>query len=258
MRWFRMYADILDDPKVAILTDRQFRCFAYILAAAAEAEADGQIPMSPERLSWRLRIPIKGLLDSLQVLKSLSILDFNDHQVTVTNWRKRQFVSDNVTARTRRHKANRTHGRNVPGNGQDLFPGTAPEQNRTDTDNTLSEPDISFEHFYVAYPRHEGKKRAEMAWKKVLKKGNGTVQAIMDALERQRVHKEHLRTSGQFCPEWPHPASWLSGERWNDEVPSFRADREVWPMVCPGCGQTVLSTDMVEGICVRCAEAANA
>jgi len=219
MRWLRLYVDILDDPKVAALTDRQFRIFTYILAAAAEAEEDGKIPMPPETLAWRIRIPIEDLLEALQALKSLSVVDFTDDQVTVTNWQKRQFRSDDVTARTRRHKANRTDDGNVPGNGQELFPGTAPEQSRTEQ-NTLSEPDNSFDLFYSAYPIHEGRKRAEKAWKKVLKEGNGTIQTIMKAIEQQRAHKERLRSSGQFCPEWPHPSTWLNDKRWEDETPA--------------------------------------
>ncbi|MGV8081080.1 MAG: hypothetical protein AB2L22_13630 [Syntrophales bacterium] len=91
--------------------------------------------------------------------------------------------------------------------------------------NSLSEPDYSFGLFYSAYPRHEGRKPAEKAWTKVLKKGNGTIQAIMTALEQQKTHKECLRSSGQFCPEWPLPASWLNGERWTDEIPEARPEK---------------------------------
>ncbi len=231
MRWFRFYVDVLDDPKIAALSDRQFRCFAYVLAVAAEAEEEGKIPMSPQTLAWRIRIPIDDLIEALQALKSLSIVDFTDDQVTVTNWQKRQFRSDDVTARTRRHKANRTQDGNVPGNGQELFPGTPPEQSRAETENTLSEPDNSFEQFYTAYPIHEGRKRAGAAWKKVLEKGNGTIQSIMDALEKQKAHKERLRTSGQFCPEWPHPATWLNGERWKDEIPEPEKSNDGWGKV---------------------------
>ena len=61
MKWFRMYAEIIDDPKMKQLSDRSFRVFSYLLALAAEAEQGGAIPMAKEDIVWRLRIAEKDL-----------------------------------------------------------------------------------------------------------------------------------------------------------------------------------------------------
>jgi len=45
LRWFRMYSEILDDPKVARVTDSQFRIFIYLLAAASECDREGFVQL---------------------------------------------------------------------------------------------------------------------------------------------------------------------------------------------------------------------
>jgi phage replication O-like protein O len=75
----------------------------------------------------------------------------------------------------------------------------------------------SFETFYQLYPLHQGRKKAFDVWMK-LNFQNGTRETIIQAIEKQKVYKDHLKKLGQFCPEWPMPATWLSQRRWEDEV----------------------------------------
>jgi len=82
--------------------------------------------------------------------------------------------------------------------------------------NTYS-PD--FESFYAAYPLRQGKKKAFDAWR-AIDIQNGTFEAILQAIEKQKVHKSYLRERKEFCPEWPLPATWLNGCRWEDEISS--------------------------------------
>jgi hypothetical protein len=71
-------------------------------------------------------------------------------------------------------------------------------------DHTPSE----FEKFYSAYPKKISRANAERAWKKQ----KCILSEVMPALERQRK----LWNDPQFIP---HPASWLNGRRWEDELP---------------------------------------
>lgn len=71
-------------------------------------------------------------------------------------------------------------------------------------DHTPSE----FEKFYSAYPKKISRANAERAWKKQ----KCIFSEVMPALERQRK----LWNDPQFIP---HPASWLNGRRWEDELP---------------------------------------
>jgi len=66
-----------------------------------------------------------------------------------------------------------------------------------------------FETFYSAYPRKVSRANAERAWKKQ----KCVLSEVMPALEKQKK----LWNDPQFIP---HPASWLNGRRWEDELPS--------------------------------------
>ena len=76
-----------------------------------------------------------------------------------------------------------------------------------------------FDHFWALYPRRVAKLAARKAWAKV---DPAQHVAILEALVSWRPvwrdkDQEYL----------PHPATWLNGERWEDELPQgFRKSTE--------------------------------
>ena len=71
-----------------------------------------------------------------------------------------------------------------------------------------------FDLFWSVYPRKIGKGSAELAWKKI--KPDGMLQTrIIEAVKAQCKSEQWRRDGGQFIP---HPATWLNGKRWEDEV----------------------------------------
>ena len=75
-----------------------------------------------------------------------------------------------------------------------------------------------FDTWYTAYPNKVGRKRAEQAfakidWRKV------DFDAVMAALENHKQSDQWTKDGGKFIP---HPATWLNGERWNDELKPAR------------------------------------
>lgn len=88
-------------------------------------------------------------------------------------------------------------------------------------DATLVEPILpqapektGFDLFWSVYPRKIGKGAAELAWKKC--KPDSTLQTrIIQAVKAQCKSEQWRRDGGQFIP---HPATWLNGKRWEDEV----------------------------------------
>lgn len=71
-----------------------------------------------------------------------------------------------------------------------------------------------FDLFWSTFPRKIGKGAAELAWKKL--KPDATLQAqILQAVKAQCKSEQWRRDQGQFIP---HPATWLNGKRWEDEV----------------------------------------
>ena len=70
-----------------------------------------------------------------------------------------------------------------------------------------------FDAFWAAYPRKTAKGDARKAWQK-LNPSDALVAAILSALDWQKNQPQWLKDDGQFIP---YPATWLRGERWEDE-----------------------------------------
>lgn len=77
-----------------------------------------------------------------------------------------------------------------------------------------------FERFWAAYPRHEGKKKAEESFKKVCQ-DDTMLETILQALANWKRSEQWMEDGGRYIP---HPTTWLNGRRWEDEVPRFRHD----------------------------------
>jgi hypothetical protein len=98
--------------------------------------------------------------------------------------------------------------------------GTREEKRREekkDQDQKLSSPAPSvdaFSKFWALYPRKVCKAAAEKAWKK-LKVTDDLLALITQGLAKQCVSPGWTKDNGQFIP---HPATWLNGKRWEDEV----------------------------------------
>jgi hypothetical protein len=72
-------------------------------------------------------------------------------------------------------------------------------------------PPPGFAEFWSAYPRKVGKGAAEKLWGKL----KPDLPIVLKAIERARVTEQWQRDGGQFIP---HPATWLSQRRWEDEL----------------------------------------
>lgn len=79
-----------------------------------------------------------------------------------------------------------------------------------DTKVSLDHPEL-FDRFWSLYPRKVGKGQAQAAWRAAAKKVDPAL--IIEGLE---LHMPDLTDKpAQFIP---HPATWLNGERWADEL----------------------------------------
>lgn len=68
-----------------------------------------------------------------------------------------------------------------------------------------------FDCFWQAYPRKVGKVKAEAAYYKI----TTPVSVLLAAIEQQKKSAQWQKDNGQFIP---HPATWLNGKRWEDQV----------------------------------------
>lgn len=74
-----------------------------------------------------------------------------------------------------------------------------------------------FDDFWAVYPRKEDKGHARKAWPVALRKAGGLAEPIIAAAAGFAEHARRARTERRFVPL---PATWLNGERWQDEPPS--------------------------------------
>jgi hypothetical protein len=95
-------------------------------------------------------------------------------------------------------------------------PGRQPDSAQAET----------FARFYSAYPKRMGREAAVRAWSK-LNPNDKLVAAILTAIENQkRWRAEQAANPKAFIPEWPYPATWLNGKRWEDEPAQSEVVRE--------------------------------
>jgi phage replication O-like protein O len=103
-----------------------------------------------------------------------------------------------------------------PGSGHALVPNQD-TQNKTSKENQkkgVVETAERFERFWNAYPKREGKTAALKAFTKV-NPDDEMLDTMLAAISAQTKANAWTRERRQFIP---HPATWLNGERWTDEV----------------------------------------
>jgi len=102
MRWFRVYTEVLHDPKVQRLPAELFRRWVNCLCLAALG--NGQLP-PPEDIAFGLRLSPAEAERTLSGLRKAGLLDECEGRLTPHNWEQRQYVSDSSTERVRRYRA---------------------------------------------------------------------------------------------------------------------------------------------------------
>ena len=76
-----------------------------------------------------------------------------------------------------------------------------------------------FDAFWLAYPRKTAKPKAAQAFAR-LAPDAALMRAILAAVESQCRSEQWTKDGGQFIP---HPATWISGRRWEDRIDALKA-----------------------------------
>lgn len=80
-----------------------------------------------------------------------------------------------------------------------------------------------FDEWYALYPRKTARGNAEKAWAS-LKPSDELIDTMIAALLGQREQPDWTKDNGAFIP---HPATWLNGKRWMDELPAVAGQADV-------------------------------
>jgi hypothetical protein len=177
-RWFRVYDDMVDDPKVQRLSADLFRALVNLWCMASKN--GGTLPCLGD-IAYTLRIRQDRVVRMLEELKECELLD-GDDTLTPHNWSKRQYKSDvtDPTAADRQQKyRDKKRNATVTPTVTPTVTGKRPEteQNRTETEKIESSPkrvrtiySDDFENlFWKPYPTTPimAKKEAFREWQKL-------------------------------------------------------------------------------------------
>ncbi|KKM97455.1 hypothetical protein LCGC14_1167790 [marine sediment metagenome] len=102
MKWFRFYAEALNDPKVQRLPGPLFKFWVNILCLAQEH--DGVLP-DLKGIAYGTRTRPVRCQASVKALQARGLLDTTPGGLMPHNWSSRQYKSDDVTLRVQRFRA---------------------------------------------------------------------------------------------------------------------------------------------------------
>ena len=187
MGWVKLDDGYPRHPKVLGLSDRAFRHDIVATCYCAEHDTDGVLPAAYVRaIPARVRAELiaAGKWDEVNgVVMVHDYLDYNPSK-----------AERDATSNARSNASRKRWSKQVVlGDGT----GTGLEEKE-------------FARFWDAYPSRKGKRAAQLAFAKALKRG--TADAIVAGAERYR---DEPTRDPQFTA---HPATWLNQDRWLDEA----------------------------------------
>lgn len=102
MDWFRMYGEMMDDPKIGTLDDAAFRTWVELLCTACKAEDGGNTHLTENDIDWAFR---RNARETLQKLLQRDLVTVTETgEIVITSWEKRQKKSDSSTDRVRAYR----------------------------------------------------------------------------------------------------------------------------------------------------------
>lgn len=110
MPWFRFYVETVGDPKIRRIPFDKRWLWAAILSAARESPRPGwlyiaeNVPMTFQELADYSGAPLKVIGPTLALMGDLAMIETVGGAIHVINFDSRQPESDNVTARTQKHR----------------------------------------------------------------------------------------------------------------------------------------------------------
>jgi hypothetical protein len=216
--WFRVYDELVDDPKVQRLPADLFKLLINLWCITSKN--GGKLP-APELIAYTVRADESQLITSMKALASHGLLDLLSNQHgswwAPHGWSKRQFKSDSSISRVKRFRAkNETVDETPPETDSDTEQIQIQNQSRTEKKETRARgalapdwPADYAEQFWQAFPNKIGRKDALRKLENVGKSGKVSFLHLMAALYRYAGKTDDR----PFC----NPATWINQERWFDQ-----------------------------------------
>lgn len=222
----RLSLDYADSPKIDALSDKAFRAHIKMILWSRRLTTDGRIPAKFVRNFGTIRV-INELLSNDEIAPSLIKIgedywlhDFLEHQSS-----KAEIQSIIEKNRVNGAKGGLAKAKRVASESLQNptlakpWPKDKDKDKETTTDvvvKTLNAeldilPSATFDDFWAQWPRKESKPSAVKAWDRAVRR-TPPDQIVAAA----RAYSDNPnRPEKQFIP---HPATWLNGDRWADEL----------------------------------------
>jgi hypothetical protein len=210
MTWFKVDDNFWSHPKTVALSTHAVALWVRAGSYCGNHLTDGVIP--------RYILPmLQGDADAATELVGAGLwLDHIDGWV-FHDWEQYQPARAKVEAeraKTRERVAKHRAKESDTSILEEEQPVPDPTRPRIRVSNGVT-PDVTFDDFWSAYPRKAGKGAAKTAWTKAVSKASAA--HIIAAAERYR--DDPNREDGFTA----HAATWLNGERWDDDPLPSRA-----------------------------------
>jgi len=167
--WFRMYHEVLDDPKVQNLPADTFKVWVNMLCLAARNE--GALPLLAD-VSFAFRMTLQETEKHVSLLVKSGLIDRSKRGILHPhNWDSRQFKSDNSTARVKRF---RQRFKTVTETVNETPPDSEQTQNRTEQ----SRPDP-----YIAYGEFGWARLTAEQYEKLTERLNGKLPGFIERFD---------------------------------------------------------------------------
>lgn len=137
--WFRFYVETFPDRKIRRLQPAERWVWAAVLGAARESPEPGRLmiadglPMTTAELADYADVPVRLASKALAAMVGLGMVVMDGDAVTVPKFTVRQYESDDVTARTRKH---RERSKDVPTEDVGTFQPSSVKRSRNGRRNT--------------------------------------------------------------------------------------------------------------------------
>lgn len=93
--WIKLYHEIIDDPKMALLPDRQWRLIIELFLLAGRNDDDGSLPPTAH-IAWMLRRQESEIESDMNELKKTGIVEQTETGWVIPKFSERQSASTNA------------------------------------------------------------------------------------------------------------------------------------------------------------------
>jgi hypothetical protein len=223
-RWFRLYDDTINDPKILKLPEVLRWYWIALLCVASKC--GGNLPPLDD-IAIQLRVTQAKATEVLASLVKAGLLDRTETGFVPHNWHGRQYKSDVSTDRVKRFRNGKRNVSETAGETQDetfqkRHQKTEAEA-ETDSEAIASGADAPrkriggrFDEFWAAYPRRDGpnpRKPAEQRFASLVKSGLDPGMMIEAAQKLAADETARGNVGTRFIPQ---AVTWLNQQRWAD------------------------------------------